>query len=176
MLDILKLIWVCDVFNFVIMEDFLFKKVFKVIKNIVQIGVVLDFVIVDVVVVVMKDWVMLKGVKFFFYIFYFMINVIVEKYDGFIIINVDGVVIIEFIGSLLIKGELDGFFFLNGSLCMINVVCGYIVWDLISLVYIMEIDNGVILMIFSVFMFWIGEVLDKKIFLLCLNCVMNEVA
>lgn len=48
-------------------------------------------------------------------------------------------------------------------------------WDVISFVYIMEMDNGFILCILMVFVFWIGEVLDKKVFLLWFIVVMDKV-
>lgn len=94
--------WVENVFNLSKMQASFFKGVFKLIKNIIIIGEKLDFFVVDVVVIVMWDWVMGKGVMYYVYVFYFMINFLVEKYDGFIFVQGDGNVILEFFGKVLV--------------------------------------------------------------------------
>lgn len=99
-----------------------------------------------------------------------MIGIIVEKYDFFINLIFDGNVILEFLGKELIKGELDVFLFFNGGFRVIFEVRGYIVWDCILLVFI---KDG-FLCILIVFCFYNGEVLDKKILLLCLMEVINK--
>lgn len=172
----LSKIWASDVFNLAAMEEALSKNAFKAIKRTVQTGAPLDAATADVVAAAMKDWAMLKGVKFFSHIFYPMTNITAEKHDGFIVTNSDGGAITEFTGSLLIKGEPDGSSFPNGSLRMTNAARGYTAWDPTSPAYIMHTANGATLMIPSVFMSWTGEALDKKIPLLRSNAAMDKAA
>ena len=172
----LSKMWACDVFNLAMMEEALSKNAFKAMKKTVQTGAPLDPATADVVAAAMKDWALVKGVKFFSHIFYPMTNATAEKHDGFIITNSDGGAITEFTGSLLIKGEPDGSSFPNGSLRMTNAARGYTAWDPTSPAFVMQTDNGATLMIPSVFMSWTGEALDKKIPLLRSNAAMDKAA
>lgn len=172
----LSKIWACDVFNLAKMEECLSKNAFKAIKKTVQTGEPLDASTADIVAAAMKDWALLKGVKFFSHIFYPMTNITAEKHDGFIITNSEGNAITEFTGSLLIKGEPDGSSFPNGSLRMTNAARGYTAWDPTSPAYVMHTPNGSTLMIPSIFMSWKGEALDKKIPLLRSNSAMDKAA
>ncbi|MCL4117935.1 UNVERIFIED_CONTAM: hypothetical protein GTU68_003104 [Idotea baltica] len=158
------------------MEEMLSKTAFKAMKATVQTGEPLDAATADVVAAAMKDWALAKGAKFFSHIFYPMTNITAEKHDGFIVTNGDGNAITEFTGSLLIKGEPDGSSFPNGSLRMTSEARGYTAWDPTSPAYIMQTQNGAVLMIPSVFMSWTGEALDKKIPLLRSNAAMDQAA
>jgi len=169
-------IWADDVFNLARMEWALSKNAFKAIKKTVQTGTPLDTATADMVAAAMKEWAVSKGCKFFSHIFYPMTNITAEKHDGFIITNSDGNAITDFTGSLLIKGEPDGSSFPNGSIRMTNAARGYTAWDPSSPAYIMNTDNGAVLMIPCVFMSWTGEALDKKIPLLRSNDAMNKAA
>lgn len=169
-------IWAQDVFNLSRMEWALTKTAFKAIKKTIETGEQLDAATADVVAAAMKEWAVSRGAKFFSHIFYPMTNITAEKHDGFIITNSEGAAITDFSGSMLIKGEPDGSSFPNGSLRMTNAARGYTAWDPTSPAYIMQTDNGTVLMIPSVFMSWTGEALDKKIPLLRSNSAMNEAA
>jgi glutamine synthetase len=172
--DFLGNIWAEDVFNLARMEWALSKTAYKSVKKTVMTGGPLDPGTADVVAAAMKEWAVSRGAKFFSHIFYPLTNITAEKHDGFIITNSDGHAITEFSGSLLIKGEPDGSSFPNGSLRMTNAARGYTAWDPTSPAYIMQSDNGAVLMIPSVFMSWTGESLDKKIPLLRSNAAMNK--
>jgi glutamine synthetase len=169
-------IWARDVFNLSRMEWALTKTAFKAIKKTIETGEELDPATADVVAAAMKEWAVSRGAKFFSHIFYPMTNITAEKHDGFIITNSEGAAITDFSGSMLIKGEPDGSSFPNGSLRMTNAARGYTAWDPTSPAYIMQTDNGTVLMIPSVFMSWTGEALDKKIPLLRSNAAMNDAA
>jgi glutamine synthetase len=169
-------IWARDVFNLSRMEWALTKTAFKAIKKTIETGEELDPATADVVAAAMKEWAVSRGAKFFSHIFYPMTNITAEKHDGFIISNSEGAAITDFSGSMLIKGEPDGSSFPNGSLRMTNAARGYTAWDPTSPAYIMQTDNGTVLMIPSVFMSWTGEALDKKIPLLRSNAAMNDAA
>ena len=169
-------IWAEDVFNLARMEWALSKNAFKSIKKTVETGAPLDPATADVVAAAMKEWAIAKGCKFFSHLFYPMTNITAEKHDGFIITSPEGNAITEFSGSLLIKGEPDGSSFPNGSIRMTNAARGYTAWDPTSPAFIMQTENGAVLMIPSVFMSWTGEALDKKIPLLRSNDAMNKAA
>lgn len=167
-------IWADDVFNLARMEWALSKTAFKSMKKTVQTGAPLDPATADVVAAAMKEWAISKGCKFFSHLFYPLTNITAEKHDGFIISNAEGNAITEFSGSLLIKGEPDGSSFPNGSIRMTNAARGYTAWDPTSPAFILQTENGAVLMIPSVFMSWTGESLDKKIPLLRSNRAMNR--
>ena len=146
------------VFNDAVMKAKLPKDTYKELKKCIADGQNLSLSVANVVANAMKDWAVEKGVTHFTHWFQPMTGITAEKHDSFISSTKDGLVIMEFSGKELIKGEPDASSFPSGGLRATFEARGYTAWDPTSLAFI---KDGA-LCIPTAFCSYGGEALDKK--------------
>ncbi len=162
----------CNVFNQIVMRERLPKNVYKAVMQTKTFGTSLDSTMADVVANAMKDWAIEKGATHYTHWFQPMTGITAEKHDAFISPTSNGMVILEFSGKELTKGEPDASSFPSGGLRATFEARGYTAWDPTSDAFIK--DNT--LYIPTAFCSYTGEVLDKKTPLLRSMEVVNEQA
>ncbi|MBE6842594.1 MAG: glutamine synthetase type III [Ruminococcus sp.] len=162
----------CNVFNQTIMRERLPKNIFKAVMQTKTFGTALDSTIADVVANAMKDWAIEKGATHYTHWFQPMTGITAEKHDAFISPTSNGMVILEFSGKELIKGEPDASSFPSGGLRATFEARGYTAWDPTSDAFIKD-DT---LYIPTAFCSYTGEILDKKTPLLRSMEIVNEQA
>lgn len=150
------------------------EEVFSNVKLVIELGVKLFCEDVDVVVDVMKCWLMDYGVIYYIYWFQLLMGCMVEKYDFFFILCLDGEVVEEFIGDIFVQQEFDGLFFFGGGLWFIFEVCGYMAWDFFLLAFILEVGEGKIFCILIIFVIYGGDFFDYKLLLLKLQFYLEQ--
>ena len=146
------------VFNDAVMKAKLPKDTYKELKKCIADGQNLSLSVANVVANAMKDWAVEKGVTHFTHWFQPMTGITAEKHDSFISPTKDGLVIMEFSGKELIKGEPDASSFPSGGLRATFEARGYTAWDPTSFAFI---KDGT-LCIPTAFCSYGGEALDKK--------------
>ncbi|MBQ2802125.1 MAG: glutamine synthetase III [Lachnospiraceae bacterium] len=152
-----------DVFTLSKMKEYLPKKVFAEVKNVMDNGGELSPATADVVAKAMKDWAEEKGATHYTHWFQPMTGVTAEKHDAFVTHpDSEGRMITEFSGKELIKGEPDASSFPSGGLRATFEARGYTVWDITSPAFIKEDATGAILCIPTSFCSYTGEALDQK--------------
>jgi glutamine synthetase len=162
----------CDVFNDEVMKARLPKAVYKAIVNTKECGAALDPTTADVVANTIKDWAIEKGATHYTHWFHPMTGSTAEKHDSFINPTKNGMVIMEFSGKELVKGEPDASSFPSGGLRQTCSARGYTAWDPTSYCFVKE---GT-LYIPTVFISYTGEILDKKTPLLRSMDALSKVA
>ena len=148
----------CMVFDDKTMKARLPKETYKAMKKAIQDNKRLDINVANVVANAMKDWAIEKGATHYTHWFQPMTGITAEKHDSFISPCDDGIVIMEFSGKELVKGESDASSFPSGGLRATFEARGYTAWDPTSYAFIKE---GV-LYIPTAFCSYGGEALDKK--------------
>jgi glutamine synthetase len=147
-----------NVFNDATMKARLPKNTYKALKKTIDEGLPLDPSVADVVANAMKDWALEKGATHFTHWFQPMTGITAEKHDSFISPTSDGLVIAEFSGKELIKGEPDASSFPSGGLRATFEARGYTAWDCTSPAFIKDYT----LCIPTAFCSYTGEALDQK--------------
>ena len=160
------------VFNLPTMKARLPKDIYKSLLKTINDGSKLDISVAEVVANAMKDWAIEKGATHYTHWFQPMTGITAEKHDAFISPTSNGMVILEFSGKELTKGEPDASSFPSGGLRATFEARGYTAWDPTSDAFIK--DNT--LYIPTAFCSYTGEVLDKKTPLLRSMEVVNEQA
>ncbi len=89
-----------------------------------------------------------------------------EKHDAFFSPDADGTLIHKFSGKTLICGEPDASSFPSGGIRSTFEARGYTAWDPTVPAFIMKGKYGNTLHIPSIFYYYSGEALDRKIPLL----------
>ncbi len=148
----------CDVFNDEVMKTRLPKPVYKAMSNTRKEGVPLDPTYADVVANAIKDWAVEHGATHYTHWFQPMTGSTAEKHDSFISPTSNGMVVMNFSGKELVKGEPDASSFPSGGLRQTCSARGYTAWDPTSYCFVKE---GT-LYIPTVFVSYTGEALDKK--------------
>ncbi len=152
-----------NVFNDAVMKERLPKLTYKALKRTIDEGTPLESNVAEVVANAMKDWALEKGATHFTHWFQPMTGLTAEKHDSFISPTADGLVIMEFSGKELIKGEPDASSFPSGGIRATFEARGYTAWDCTSPAFIKEDKNGnCTLTIPTAFYSYTGEALDKK--------------
>ncbi|MDR1192727.1 MAG: glutamine synthetase III [Peptococcaceae bacterium] len=146
------------VFNDKVMRDRLPAKTYKALRQTMRLGKELAPEVADVVANAMKDWAIEKGATHFTHWFQPMTGITAEKHDSFITPVADGLIIMDFSGKELIKGEPDASSFPSGGLRATFEARGYTAWDPTSYAFI---KDGT-LCIPTAFCSYSGEALDKK--------------
>lgn len=166
-----------NVFNDVIMQERLPKKVYKELKKTMDEGKELDPMTAEVVANAMKDWAIEKGATHYTHWFQPLTGVTAEKHDSFISApKSDGKTLMEFSGKELIKGEPDASSFPSGGLRATFEARGYTAWDCTSPAFVRQDAIGATLCIPTAFCSYTGEALDKKTPLLRSMEAVNEQA
>ena len=152
-----------NVFTLGKMKERLPRKVFNEVKNVMDHGGELSLAAADVVAKAMKDWAVENGATHYTHWFQPLTGVTAEKHDSFVT-NPDeeGMMLMEFSGKELIKGEPDASSFPSGGLRATFEARGYTIWDITSPVFLKEDATGVVLCIPTAFCSYTGEALDKK--------------
>ena len=148
----------CDVFNDEVMKARLPKPVYKAMTKTRKMGTPLDPTYADVVANAIKDWAIEHGATHYTHWFQPMTGSTAEKHDSFISPTDNGMVIMNFSGKELVKGEPDASSFPSGGLRETCSARGYTAWDPTSYCFVKEGS----LYIPTVFVCYTGEALDKK--------------
>ena len=148
----------CDVFNDEVMKARLPKPVYKAMTKTRKMGAPLDPTYADVVANAIKDWAIEHGATHYTHWFQPMTGSTAEKHDSFISPTDNGMVIMNFSGKELVKGEPDASSFPSGGLRETCSARGYTAWDPTSYCFVKEGS----LYIPTVFVSYTGEALDKK--------------
>ena len=148
----------CDVFNDEVMKARLPKPVYKAMTKTRKMGTPLDPTYADVVANAIKDWAIEHGATHYTHWFQPMTGSTAEKHDSFISPTENGMVIMNFSGKELVKGEPDASSFPSGGLRQTCSARGYTAWDPTSYCFVKEGS----LYIPTVFVSYTGEALDKK--------------
>ena len=148
----------CDVFNDEVMKARLPKPVYKAMTKTRKMGPPLDPTYADVVANAIKDWAIEHGATHYTHWFQPMTGSTAEKHDSFISPTDNGMVIMNFSGKELVKGEPDASSFPSGGLRETCSARGYTAWDPTSYCFVKEGS----LYIPTVFVSYTGEALDKK--------------
>ncbi len=148
----------CDVFNDEVMKARLPKPVYKAMTKTRKMGTSLDPTYADVVANAIKDWAIEHGATHYTHWFQPMTGSTAEKHDSFISPTENGMVIMNFSGKELVKGEPDASSFPSGGLRQTCSARGYTAWDPTSYCFVKEGS----LYIPTVFVSYTGEALDKK--------------
>lgn len=162
----------CDVFNNEVMKARLPKPVYKAMSKTRKMGTPLDPTYADVVANAIKDWAIEHGATHYTHWFQPMTGSTAEKHDSFISPTDNGMVIMNFSGKELIKGEPDASSFPSGGLRETCSARGYTAWDPTSYCFVKEGS----LYIPTVFVSYTGEALDKKTPLLRSMSALSEQA
>ena len=160
------------VFNDRIMRSKLPKDLYKALKKTIENGTHLELDVANSVAVAMKEWAIENGATHYTHWFQPMTNVTAEKHDSFISPTGDGLVIMDFSGKELVKGEPDASSFPSGGLRATFEARGYTAWDPTSPAFI---KDGT-LYIPTAFCSYSGEALDKKTPLLRSMDTLNKAA
>ncbi|WP_294653279.1 glutamine synthetase III [uncultured Ruminococcus sp.] len=148
----------CDVFNDEVMKARLPKPVYRAMTKTRKMGTPLDPTYADVVANAIKDWAIEHGATHYTHWFQPMTGSTAEKHDSFISPTDNGMVIMNFSGKELVKGEPDASSFPSGGLRETCSARGYTAWDPTSYCFVKEGS----LYIPTVFVSYTGEALDKK--------------
>ena len=148
----------CDVFNDEVMKARLPKPVYKAMTKTRKMGTPLDPTYADVVANAIKDWAIEHGATHYTHWFQPMTGSTAEKHDSFISPTDNGMVIMNFSGKELVKGEPDASSFPSGGLRETCSARGYTAWDPTSYCFVKEGS----LYIPTVLVSYTGEALDKK--------------
>ncbi len=148
----------CDVFNDEVMKARLPKPVYKAMTKTRKMGTPLDPTYADVVANAIKDWAVEHGATHYTHWFQPMTGSTAEKHDSFISPTDNGMIIMNFSGKELVKGEPDASSFPSGGLRQTCSARGYTAWDPTSYCFVKEGS----LYIPTVFVSYTGEALDKK--------------
>ena len=148
----------CDVFNDEVMKARLPKPVYKAMTKTRKMGTPLDPTYADVVANAIKDWAIEHGATHYTHWVQPMTGSTAEKHDSFISPTDNGMVIMNFSGKELVKGEPDASSFPSGGLRETCSARGYTAWDPTSYCFVKEGS----LYIPTVFVSYTGEALDKK--------------
>ena len=146
------------VFNDSVMKARLPGEAYRQVQLSIKLGKGLDRSTADVVANAMKDWAIEKGATHFTHWFQPMTGITAEKHDSFIAPADAGIIINEFSGKELIKGEPDASSFPTGGLRATFEARGSTAWDPTSYAFI---KDGT-LCIPTAFCSYGGEALDKK--------------
>lgn len=148
----------CDAFNDEVMKARLPKPVYEALSRTRKIGTPLDPTYADVVANAIKDWAIEHGATHYTHWFQPMTGSTAEKHDSFISPTDNGMIIMNFSGKELVKGEPDASSFPSGGLRETCSARGYTAWDPTSYCFVKEGS----LYIPTVFVSYTGEALDKK--------------
>ena len=166
-----------DVFNDIVMQERLPKKVYRDLKRMIEEGEELDIDTADVIAHEMKEWAIEKGATHYSHWFQPLTGVTAEKHDSFISTPMDnGKVLLSFSGKELIKGEPDASSFPSGGLRATFEARGYTAWDCTSPAFVRKDASGATLCIPTAFCSYTGEALDQKTPLLRSMEAINEQA
>ncbi|HJA81354.1 MAG TPA: glutamine synthetase III [Candidatus Mediterraneibacter intestinipullorum] len=152
-----------NVFNDIVMQERLPKKVYKNLKKTIEEGKELDLETADVIAHEMKEWAIEKGATHYTHWFLPLTGVTAEKHDSFISAPLpSGKVLMSFSGKELIKGEPDASSFPSGGLRATFEARGYTAWDCTSPAFVRQDAAGATLCIPTAFCSYTGEALDQK--------------
>ena len=152
-----------DVFNDVVMQQRLPKKIYKDLKQTILEAKVLSLEMADVIAHEMKEWAIEKGATHYTHWFQPLTGVTAEKHDSFITAPLpNGKVLMSFSGKELIKGEPDASSFPSGGLRATFEARGYTAWDCTSPAFVRHDAAGATLCIPTAFCSYTGEALDQK--------------
>lgn len=146
------------VFNDTVMKERLPKKVYQKLQETIKEGTDLDLATADIIAHEMKEWAIEQGATHYTHWFQPMTGSTAEKHDSFISPTDNGMVIMNFSGKELVKGEPDASSFPSGGLRETCSARGYTAWDPTSYCFVKEGS----LYIPTVFVSYTGEALDKK--------------
>ena len=146
------------VFNEETMKERLSDACYQAWKRCVTDGAALELSTANEIAGAMKTWAVERGCTHYTHWFQPMTGSTAEKHDSFISPTDNGMVIMNFSGKELVKGEPDASSFPSGGLRETCSARGYTAWDPTSYCFVKEGS----LYIPTVFVSYTGEALDKK--------------
>lgn len=146
------------VFNEETMKERLSGACYQAWKRCVTDGASLELAAANEIAGAMKTWAVERGCTHYTHWFQPMTGSTAEKHDSFISPTDNGMVIMNFSGKELVKGEPDASSFPSGGLRETCSARGYTAWDPTSYCFVKEGS----LYIPTVFVSYTGEALDKK--------------
>lgn len=146
------------VFNEETMKERLSGACYQAWKRCVTDGASLELAVANEIAGAMKTWAVERGCTHYTHWFQPMTGSTAEKHDSFISPTDNGMVIMNFSGKELVKGEPDASSFPSGGLRETCSARGYTAWDPTSYCFVKEGS----LYIPTVFVSYTGEALDKK--------------
>ncbi|HSF99484.1 MAG TPA: glutamine synthetase III, partial [Vicinamibacterales bacterium] len=138
------------------------RDVYRALRRASTHGQPLDEGAAEVIASAMKDWAVEHGATHYTHWFQPMTGITAEKHDAFLVPTVEGRAVAEFSGRELVKGEPDASSFPSGGMRSTFEARGYTAWDPTSPPYLLSAQNGMTLVIPTVFVSWTGDSLDKK--------------
>lgn len=144
------------------MRECLTEDAYKIVKDSIDHGTMVDRSVADQIATAMKDWAISKGATHYTHWFQPLTGATAEKHDGFFKPIGPGKAIERFEGDLLVQQEPDASSFPNGGIRNTFEARGYTAWDPSSPAFV--IDGT--LCIPTVFISYTGEALDFKMPLL----------
>jgi glutamine synthetase len=147
-----------NVFNKQKMQSYLSKEAFEEVQAAVDEGKKIDRRIANQIALGMKAWALDRGATHYTHWFQPLNGATAEKHDAFFEPTVDGGVIENFHGDLLVQQEPDASSFPNGGIRNTFEARGYTAWDPSSPAFV--IDRT--LCIPTIFVAYTGEALDFK--------------
>jgi len=138
------------------------RDVYRALRRASTHGQPLDEGAAEVIAAAMKDWAVEHGATHYTHWFQPMTGITAEKHDAFLVPTVEGRAVAEFSGRELVKGEPDASSFPSGGMRSTFEARGYTAWDPTSPPYLLSAQNGMTLVIPTVFVSWTGDSLDKK--------------
>jgi glutamine synthetase len=151
----------CNTFGARQMRDKLPAHVYQKLVASVRLGRKLDLEIAPVVVQVIKEWAISRGVTHFTHWFQPQTGLTAEKHDAFLSFDENQHPMESFSASQLIQSEPDASSFPSGGLRATWEARGYTAWNPASPVFIHEVGGVRTLCIPSVFIGYNGEALDE---------------
>lgn len=160
--NVISKVFCTRVFNDEVMQQYLPKKTYATLKNIIENGEELHTDVADVVAHAMKEWALDNGATHYTHWFQPMTGTTAEKHDSFLNEHSNCQAVLEFSGKELIKGEPDASSFPSGGLRATFEARGYTAWDCTSPAFLKEDSIGTVLCIPTAFCSYTGDALDKK--------------
>ncbi|MDR2725989.1 MAG: glutamine synthetase III [Candidatus Adiutrix sp.] len=151
-----------DVFNIRVMRERLPQAVSDRFLATLDSGAPLEPADADVIASAMKDWAIEHGATHYTHWFQPMTGLTAEKHDAFLTRGVDGGILNEFSGKMLIKGEPDASSFPSGGLRSTFEARGYTAWDPTSPAFLLKCGGRRTLYVPTIFLSHTGEALDHK--------------
>ncbi|MBP3355784.1 MAG: glutamine synthetase III [Rikenellaceae bacterium] len=160
------------VFDKEAMRKYLQKKTYEALLDTMEHNTPLSREVADAVAVGMKQWAMELGATHYTHWFQPLTGGTAEKHDAFVEPTVEGGMIEELAGKLLIQQEPDASSFPSGGLRNTFEARGYSAWDATSPAFVVDTT----LCIPTVFISYTGEALDYKAPLLRSLTAVSEAA
>ncbi len=154
------------VFTHLLMEQSLPKEVYQNLLLAYEGKEKLNLANADTIATAIKDWAIKEGATHYTHWFQPLTGSSAEKHDSFLNWSAKGLMLENFRGKDLLRGEPDASSLPSGGLRVTHAARGYTTFDPASLPFLWRGGGGITLCIPALFFSWTGVALDHKIPLL----------